>query len=487
MTFNEWIGFKKVPDYIGASRLGSVIGFFIIFLVLVIFLSGVAVLLQFVHSAFQVNANHEAIRNIGLVLIAVLGAPFLVWRTVVAQQQADIARQSHVTEQITNAVAGLGSEKLVNKIGRPIRIFMGDSTEKTYLVEDYESFSPPPKSVVINKYHHVSMTGRNSDELFEGIHVQVKIWDKERTEIEWQGESLITRDDEVIDGVGDWSVFSETFPNIEVRIGAIYALERIAQDDHRNHIQVMEILTAYIRENSPFPNNYSRRRSLEDSRPRADVQIALDVIGRRDVKSIAYEHLRKYRLNLREVDLSGAVFSNGKFEGAMFNDSRFEASVFQSANLKGARFHGCLLDYAVFRQSDLTGAIFDGAMICKTNNFDFSICDAKCIKGISMAGSNFSAIDSLPVEEPHGPTFATTDTKFGLDLTEKREELEADIRQFFDNVFGRAVHDESNIRERLLSSGFLYWSPCLRYDGVSTFLFTKLREELGLIDFPYKD
>ena len=40
-------------------------------------------------------------------------------------------------------------------------------------------------------------------------------------------------------------------PNIEVRIGAIYALERIAQDSDRDHVQIMEILCAYIRQNAP--------------------------------------------------------------------------------------------------------------------------------------------------------------------------------------------------------------------------------------------
>ena len=43
----------------------------------------------------------------------------------------------------------------------------------------------------------------------------------------------------------------KTAPNIEVRVGAIYALERIAQDSDRDHIQIMEILRAYIRENAP--------------------------------------------------------------------------------------------------------------------------------------------------------------------------------------------------------------------------------------------
>ncbi|MEO0495982.1 MAG: pentapeptide repeat-containing protein, partial [Pseudomonadota bacterium] len=42
-----------------------------------------------------------------------------------------------------------------------------------------------------------------------------------------------------------------TEPNMEVRVGAIYALERIAQDSPRDHIQIMEILCAYVRQNAP--------------------------------------------------------------------------------------------------------------------------------------------------------------------------------------------------------------------------------------------
>lgn len=42
-----------------------------------------------------------------------------------------------------------------------------------------------------------------------------------------------------------------TVPNIEVRIGAIHALARIARENLNFHVQVMEILCAYVRENSP--------------------------------------------------------------------------------------------------------------------------------------------------------------------------------------------------------------------------------------------
>lgn len=116
----------------------------------------------------------------------------------------------------------------------------------------------------------------------------------------------------------------ETKPNIEVRIGAILSLERIAQDSTihdkgRDHVRVMEILCAYVRENSnnrtptDFPEPFwtplqEEARGIELERhlerreqrfakyydetiawkwarnlptPRPDVAAALQVIGRR--------------------------------------------------------------------------------------------------------------------------------------------------------------------------------------------------------------
>jgi hypothetical protein len=45
-------------------------------------------------------------------------------------------------------------------------------------------------------------------------------------------------------------VITRTVPNTEVRLGAIYALERIAQDSERDHWPIMETLCAYIRNNA---------------------------------------------------------------------------------------------------------------------------------------------------------------------------------------------------------------------------------------------
>jgi hypothetical protein len=40
---------------------------------------------------------------------------------------------------------------------------------------------------------------------------------------------------------------------LDIRLGGIYALERIARDSPDDHPQVMEVLTAYVREHAPWP------------------------------------------------------------------------------------------------------------------------------------------------------------------------------------------------------------------------------------------
>jgi hypothetical protein len=70
-------------------------------------------------------------------------------------------------------------------------------------------------------------------------------------------------------------------PNIEVRLGAIYALERIAFDSPRDHWTIMEVLTAYVRQNAPWqeiergkeenePSEEEKKRIREENKKKID-------------------------------------------------------------------------------------------------------------------------------------------------------------------------------------------------------------------------
>jgi hypothetical protein len=81
---------------------------------------------------------------------------------------------------------------------------------------------------------------------------------------------------------------------LEVRLGAIYALERIARDSERDHWPIMEILTAYVRENASWneeeqplqegivPSETQPTQSNQSwPKPATDIQAILTVLGRR--------------------------------------------------------------------------------------------------------------------------------------------------------------------------------------------------------------
>jgi pentapeptide repeat protein len=152
---------------------------------------------------------------------------------------------------------------------------------------------------------------------------------------------------------------------LEIRLGGIYALERIALDSFamenspgRDYSAVMEVLTAYVRENTtqaPEPSEGSSneasplhplRRWLrstvradegakqpappEPSGPTADIQAILDVLIRTQAR--VPEELRRTRLDLREANLHGANFFDANLREAILDGANLHG-----ANLDGAR------------------------------------------------------------------------------------------------------------------------------------------------------
>ena len=57
-------------------------------------------------------------------IAALLGAPLILWRTMVAQRTVNIAQETHVTDLLTKAVEQLGAEKTVKR-APPVRRTLG--------------------------------------------------------------------------------------------------------------------------------------------------------------------------------------------------------------------------------------------------------------------------------------------------------------------------------------------------------------------------
>ena len=149
---------------------------------------------------------------------------------------------------------------------------------------------------------------------------------------------------------------------LDVRIGGVYALERVARDSARDHPTVMDVLTAFIREHSHEqwpPSDHPTSREQERS-TRPDVQAALTVVGRRNT-----DH------DIRPVDLIGADLT-----GADLNHADLTRPYLADANLTRAVLAFAHLRRGYLTRANLTGADLLGADLVRANLLGANLTDA---------------------------------------------------------------------------------------------------------------
>lgn len=196
---------------------------------------------------------------------------------------------------------------------------------------------------------------------------------------------------------------------LDVRVGGIYALERVAGDSARDHPTVMEVLTAFIREHSheqwpPSADEPGADTAGRGTRP--DIQAAITVIGRRNPRrdrralnlihanlsaaDLAFGNLGNADLTntiLIGTDLVGAKLTRALLAGADIADADLTGADLTFANLANAFLTSADLTSADLTRADLTGADFTGA--------DFSDADltGAYLRGTVLTGAYLTQAD----------------------------------------------------------------------------------------------
>ncbi|WP_307036520.1 pentapeptide repeat-containing protein [Streptomyces canus] len=205
----------------------------------------------------------------------------------------------------------------------------------------------------------------------------------------------------------------------EVRFGAIFALERIADDSQYDRVTIAEVLCAFVKRNGPadplaerpVPRDAAHKRELvlarsgDDPLPvrSADRQAAMTVLGRRarapyhHVLELDRTDLRGARLafanlvgadlhysdlsdvNLESADLRGADLTSVWLAGAFLRDAQLHQADLRSAILWHTRLEG-----ADLRATDLTGAELTGADLNGTR------LDQADLRGADLTGTEAS-------------------------------------------------------------------------------------------------
>lgn len=168
--------------------------------------------------------------------------------------------------------------------------------------------------------------------------------------------------------------------DVTIRLGGIYALERIARDSRRDAEPVMEVLTAYVRNQTPLVPIVAASPAATPTGARAgpavDVQAVLSVISRRTTVEGETHCLDLSSTNLAGADLAGANLTNLCLRGADLSGANLAAANLtgsdliladlHDANLDGARLNSVTLSKANLaranlHRADLTGARLDSA------------------------------------------------------------------------------------------------------------------------------
>lgn len=220
---------------------------------------------------------------------------------------------------------------------------------------------------------------------------------------------------------------------MEIRLGGIYALERIANDSDKDYWPIMETLTAYVRENAPWreqaqeaPEKVTEEEPASPKasttpvpaappKPATDIQAVLTVLTRR---KYYYGQGENQRLDLRKTDLRGAylIFANLKL--ARLDEAHLEKAILSSANLKmaelieahlegallfNAKLESAVLIEANLERADLSFAHLEGAILSSANmkgaNLHGAHLERANLRGTQLEVANLSHTTGLTREE----------------------------------------------------------------------------------------
>ena len=149
---------------------------------------------------------------------------------------------------------------------------------------------------------------------------------------------------------------------LAVRLGGIYALERLAADQpEQYHVQVMKLLCAFARhptEDEDYQGKLAEHnanpRNLTS--PREDTMAAIEAIGSRDDTRIEIEKSQDFQPNLIGTNLSYAQIRGANLSGTMLNSANLTSASIFSVNLSGAFLRSTIMKNAELYDVDFTDA-----------------------------------------------------------------------------------------------------------------------------------
>jgi uncharacterized protein YjbI with pentapeptide repeats len=181
-----------------------------------------------------------------------------------------------------------------------------------------------------------------------------------------------------------------------IRIGGIYALERIAKDSSRDGWTIMEVLSSFVRGKQKIEGQDISKLSAI----KTDAQAALTAIARRKINlENEHQYLDLSETNLTEANLVSAKLDRVKLNNAILvkadlHDANLNFANLSHANLNSANLTKAQLDRANLIQANLTNTNLSAANLNEANlnkaDLSDAILDGAILTNASLGNTNLS-------------------------------------------------------------------------------------------------
>ena len=168
---------------------------------------------------------------------------------------------------------------------------------------------------------------------------------------------------------------------LTVRLGGIYALQRLAEEDpEQYHVQIMRLFCAFVRYPVQDQTKNAEGKTLDE-----DVQAIMEILGARD--RLKFEKFASFRLDLR-----GANLRHGWLEESNLAGVNFEGADLTGASLAAARLSPVLLFIPSISEEQPIRANLTDANLTGTDLTLANLGGAN-LSGINLTDANLTGTD----------------------------------------------------------------------------------------------
>jgi hypothetical protein len=177
-------------------------------------------------------------------------------------------------------------------------------------------------------------------------------------------------------------------PSVDVRLGGIYALQRIMQDSPRDQPTVVAVLCAFVRDHASTTTvkpPATPQTSPAPSQPSTDIEGAVTVVGTRNS---AYDGSTTV-IDFTDTDLGYADLADANLVGANLIGANLSHANLSRTNLSRANLAGADLSGANLIAADLLSATIFGANLSGTNFVNANLINAD-LNGTDLFSADLS-------------------------------------------------------------------------------------------------